>query len=287
MIKNILLVILIATTCTSYGQVKIFEPNLISNNDVFGLTISPDGKEMFFVKAFGGRDTLQIYYAKKVTGSWQKPELAPFADKNFKQIDPAFSPDGNSVLFNSLNSAENNFDIYVSNKTPNGWTMPERLPKAINTTASDFYATISNKKNTYFTRRVKSNDIYVSYFIDNKYQQAVLLDSTINTDKSESNPYISPNEDFIIFFGEYEGGQGQTDLYISFNKENKWSYPISLGNEINTKIGEFCPSIDFKNNLFLFARTELVNNKRVENIYTYPLSKLKLKSLKKLAIWKP
>jgi hypothetical protein len=189
------------------------------------------------------------------------------------------------VLYNILTSNENSFDIYITNKTSTGWSTPERLSDSINTNASDFYATISNNKNIYFTRRTKSNDIYVSYFIDNKYHKAVLLDKTINSEKNESNPYISENEDFIIFFADYEKGYGETDLYISFKKENKWSYPINLGGEINSKIGEFCPSIDYKNKLFLFSRTEVINGKRVENLYTYPLKKLNLKKLKKLSTW--
>ncbi len=269
----------------SFGQAKLFEPNLISDNQSFGLTISPKGNELFFIRAFGGRDTLQIYYSTKVKGKWQQPKLAPFADTRFKEIDPAFSPDGNTVLFNALTSDKNSFDIYITNRVSTGWTAPEKLSDLINTTSSDFYATMSNKKNIYFTRRTNSNDIYVSYFVDNQYQKAMLLDKTINTERNESNPFISNEEDFIIFFADYENGYGESDLYISFQKQNKWSYPINLGNEVNTKIGEFCPSIDYKSKRFLFSRTEVVNGKRIENMYSYPLKKLKIKKLKRLAKW--
>jgi Tol biopolymer transport system component len=247
--------------------------------------MSPNGKELLFVKSFGGRDTLQIYYSNKKNGKWQEPTLAFFSDTRFKQIDPAFSPDGNVILFNSLTSNENSFDIYITNKTATGWTKPEKLSDSINTASSDFFATISRQRNIYFTRRVKSNDIYVSYFVDNKYQNAVLLDKTINTEGNESNPYISPNEDYIIFFADYANGFGDSDLYISFNKQNKWSYPMNLGNKINSKIAEFCPSIDFKNGLFLFSRTEVINGKRIENIYSYSLKKLKIRKLRRLAKW--
>ncbi|MBC7934205.1 MAG: PD40 domain-containing protein [Rhizobacter sp.] len=285
MTKVIYLLTYILISNIAFGQVKLFEPNLISDNQAFGLTISPSGKELFFVKSFGGRDTLQIYHSMKVNGQWQIPTLATFADTRFRQIDPAFSPDGNTILFNSLNTAQNSFDIYVTNKTSTGWTTPERLSDSINTTSGDFYATMTNKKNIYFTRRSTSNDIYVSYFVNNKYQKAVLLDKTINTEGNESNPYISKNEDFIIFFAEYENGFGDSDLYISFKKRNKWSYPINLGNEINSKVGEFCPSIDLKNQLFLFSRTEDINGKRFENMYSYPFKNLKIRKLKKLAKW--
>lgn len=277
-------ILLIAMSNIMLGQVKIFEPKLISDGQSFGLALSPIGNELFFVKAFGGRDTLHIYHSIKINESWQKPTLAPFSDTRYKQIDPAFSSDGKTVLFNSLTS-ENSFDVYLTNKSSTGWTIPEKLSDAINTSSSDFYATITNKKHIYFTRRTKSNDIYVSYFIGNKYQKAILLDSTINTEGNESNPCISPKENYIIYFADYKNGFGDTDLYISFKRKNRWSYPINLGPEINSKIGEFCPSIDFKNKLFLFSRTEVVNGKRIENIYSYPLKKLKIRKLKKQAKW--
>ena len=285
MIKCFYVLIFVVFSSIAFGQVKLFEPQLIPKNQSFGLAVSPNGKELLFVRSYGGRDTLQIFYSKKVNGQWEKPTLASFADTRYKQIDPAFSHDGKTVLFNSLTSPENNFDIYITNKISNEWTLPQKMSDSINTSSSDFYATITKQKHIYFTRRTTSNDIYVSFFSKNAYQKAMLLDKSINTEGNESNPYISKNGDFIIFFADYKNGFGETDLYISFKKQNKWSYPINLGNEINTKIGEFCPSIDSKNRLFIFSRTEVVNGKRVDNIYSYPLKKLNIKKLRKLAKW--
>jgi hypothetical protein len=103
--------------------------------------------------------------------------------------------------------------------------------------------------------------------------------------------------DFIIFFSDLKagivgndlyilnGGFGESDLYISFSKKGKWSYPINLGEKVNSKIGEFCPSIDYATKAFLFSRTEVIENKRVENIYTIPLKELGLKRLKRSAKW--
>lgn len=285
MTKYFYIFTLILISKSVFGQVKLFEPNLIPNNQSFGLAVSPNGKELLFVKSFGGRDTLQIFYSQKVNGQWQSPTLAFFADTKYKQIDPTFSPDGRTILFNSLTSDESSFDIYIINKISSQWTKPEKLSDSINTSSSDFYATITKQKHIYFTRRTASNDIYVSHFFNNAYQKAVLLGKSINTEGNESNPYISKNGDFIIFFADYKNGIGDTDLYISFKKKKKWSYPINLGNEINSKIGEFCPSIDFKNRLFIFSRTEVVNGKRVDNIYSYPLKQLNIRKLKKSAKW--
>jgi hypothetical protein len=101
---------------------------------------------------------------------------------------------------------------------------------------------------------------------------------------NESNPYISAQEDYLIFFSDRKGGYGDNDLYISFNKNGKWSIPQNLGSKVNTAISEFCPGVDTKNDMFYFSRTEMIGRQRVENISSL-LKDLNLWSLKKCRIF--
>jgi hypothetical protein len=103
---------------------------------------------------------------------------------------------------------------------------------------------------------------------------------------NESNPYISPEEDYLIFLSDRKGGYGDTDLYISFKKNGKWSIPQNLGSQVNSAISEFCPGVDQKNELFFFSRTEMVGKQRVENIYYIKLKELNLSGLKNTARYK-
>lgn len=73
----------------------------------------------------------------------------------------------------------------------NGLVKTIRLSDAINSKEGNYFASISSKKNIYFTRSVRKGDIYVSRFVNNIYKQAVPLDSSINSELIQSNPYIS------------------------------------------------------------------------------------------------
>ncbi|MEQ8711735.1 MAG: hypothetical protein RIC80_01895 [Cyclobacteriaceae bacterium] len=267
------------------GQVALFEPGRISDNQAFGIALAPDGNYLLYVKSYGGRDTLKIFQSHKVRGTWQKPEPAFFDVPTENQIDPAFSPDGNTILYNAVTSEESGYDVYTLSRTSTGWEEPQLLPQAVNTTAHEFYATIADSRNIYFVRRMESNDIYVSKWIDNNYQEAVPLASTINTEESESNPYISPEEDYIIFISEREDSFGGPDLYVSFSDGDRWSYPVHLDDRVNTDLNEFCPSVDLANERFFFSRTKVEGEKRIENIYSIPLGQLQLEQLRKKAKW--
>ena len=283
---RILFLACLLTGSQLYAQIKIFEPQHISDDQSFGISIAPEGNQLLFVKAYGGRDSLHLFESRRINGKWKKAQKAFFANTNVNQIDPSFSPNGKHILFNSLLTEERGYDVYMLTKTAEGWTKPELLPKTINTAKHEFYATMALNGNIYFTRRNESNDIYVSKWSNEGYSKAEALKGGINTKFSDSNPYISPNEDFLIFISNRDGGYGNADLYISFkNKDDFWSTPQNLGVFINTKASEFCPTIALKTKRFLFSRTIIQNEIRIENIYEVPLRKLQLKKKRKQAIW--
>ena len=70
MMRFFLLFIVIFFTFQANAQTRVvkFEPGLISNGGVFGLSISPDGREAFWVSSNGGRDTLLIFQSTLENG---------------------------------------------------------------------------------------------------------------------------------------------------------------------------------------------------------------------------
>jgi len=261
----------------------LFEPNIISDGGVFGFTLSPDGKEAFWVQSKGKRDTLIILTSRLVGGTWQTPKPASFStnDGKWKDIDPVFSPDGKTILFQSNRPVESmparkGFDIWAVKKTPKGWSEALHLGNIINTDTSESFASMANNGNIYFMKSnengVGLSDIYVSKFVKGAYQKPENLGFPVNTNFRESNPYISPKEDYLIYFSTDSTGFGDVDLYISYNKNGKWSPPTNLGQPINSAVAEFCPFVHQKQKRLYFARQRKESDRFVENIYWYPFT---------------
>ncbi len=262
---------------------QIFEPGIISTGGEFGLTISPDSKTAFWVRSNGGRDTLVIMQSEKRNGKWQKPVIASFSTSTaeWKDIDPVFSPDGKTVLFQSNRPVpgqpqRKGFDIWQSTKTKTGWSEAAHLGNVINTDSSESFASITKSGTIYFMKvnedgKAKS-DIYYSRKVNGEYQTPQNLGLPINTAERESNPYISANEDYIIYFSTDPKGYGDVDLYISFKKDGKWGTPKNLGLPINSVDAEFCPFVHEKEKRIYFARQKKIpgSNRFNEEFYWFP-----------------
>lgn len=285
---GLLFIYLVMNPVFSQKQATLFEENTISNNGAFGLTISPDGKESFWVNSNGGRDTLTIMQRTKVNGKWQLPEITFFSkNRNWKDVDPMFSPDGKMLFFQSNRPVQGfpdkkGFDIWAIKKVRNKWSEPYHLGNTINSDASETFASMTIEGSIYFMKEnpngTGKSDIYVSRYKNNQYQSPQNIGLPINTTERESNPYIAPDEKYIIYFSSKPEGFGDVDLYISFNEKGLWSEPVNLGNLVNSKVGDFCPFYHEKEKKLYFSRTEeLPNKRRIENIYSIDLDITKYK----------
>jgi len=263
-----------------FGQARRFAPDTLSTNDSFGLTLTPDGREAFWVKSFGRRDSLWVMTATRSGTGWSKPQRASFSDLG-KNIDPAATPDGKRLLFNSdrprpERPGARDFDIWASPKTASGWGAPFLLPD-VNSDSADFYATAARNGNLYFTSNRAggqgSLDLYVARHRAGRYHPPQNLGPVVNSTGGESNPFIDPDERFLIFFSARPGGYGDSDLYVSFRKKGTWQAPQNLGPLVNTALGEFCPSVSADGKTLYFSRIQKPMP-FIENLYQLPVKEL-------------
>jgi hypothetical protein len=134
------------------------------------------------------------------------------------------------------------------------WGEPELVAL---TEEGDFYSSLTNTGVIYFNVW-KTGEIYKAIKTDSIYT-IEKISETINSDKREGDPFISPDEDYLIFRGyDQEGSLGMGDLYISFNIHGQWTKPENLGDKINSEADEICPLVTPDGKLFIFSSNRYV-----------------------------
>ena len=96
--------------------------------------------------------------------------------------------------------------------------------------------------------------------VNGQYEHVELLDMPISTYYYEVDPFIAPDESYLIICSNKSGGFGSFDIYISFpNAEGFWTEPINMGDKINSKFTEYIPSVTPDNKYFFFTSNKSGN----------------------------
>ena len=139
-----------------------------------------------------------------------------------------------------------NWDIWVVERTDQGWSDPKNLGTKINTDYRESSPSVTADGTLYFKRSGEGeSNIYSSRFVDGRFEESKKLSDSINSKYSDDHPYIAPDDSYILFSSfRRSDGYGEADIYISFkNKDGSWSKAINLGDKINTRAHENCPLI--------------------------------------------
>ena len=225
----------------------------LSKYNIRDITISPIEDQILFTIVSLKNTLSAIVEIKKNTTGWSSPKITSFSGQ-YSDLEPFFHPDGSRLFFASNRPVDTpavikDFDIWVVEKTSSGWGTPENLSDPINTEANEFYPSVGANSNLYFTANyndgIGTEDIYLSRFEKGKYQNPVLLDSTINSRTYEFNAFINPTEDLILFssYGRPDD-LGGGDLYFSRkNEAGMWPQAIHLDSTINSTALDYCPFV--------------------------------------------
>ncbi|RSK27172.1 DUF3459 domain-containing protein [Bacillus sp. HMF5848] len=230
------------------------------------LAFSPDGKTAYFSTRID--EKWKILESSFKDGKWSEPELVSFSS-DFDENGPAISPDGKQLFFSSTRplegtNAKQDLDIWVVNKTANGWSEPSRLDDSVNTVNNEMSPSVDKNGTLFFNREtIRENnyplvEILVANPENGGYQQAELLNHEINIGLPAYHPYIEPNGTYLIFSWPRKGhDQGSFNLYISFNSGGKWTTPQPLGNRVNVEeTDEMGPMISPEGKYLFFLRKE-------------------------------
>jgi CubicO group peptidase (beta-lactamase class C family) len=114
----------------------------------------------------------------------------------------------------------------------------------------------ASAKGTYVFDDYKSKDlIRISTIKDGKRQAPKTMSSVVNTGKWTAHPFIAPDESYLIWDSEREGGYGDSDLYISFRQnDSSWGPAINMGDKVNSDKWDAYASVTPDGKYILFNR---------------------------------
>jgi Tol biopolymer transport system component len=206
----------------------LFAPGIVSLPDSLEMRIvfSPKGDECFFGQSSeGGKYPWKLYYMTRVDNVWTAPALASFhPEKGTFTGQPFFSADGNQLYFTS--NANGNADIWVSERTPQGWGAAQILPAPVNSPASDVYYSQTRDGAAYWAsdrEGTKGNlDIWRARSVSGGPLQVEHLGDTLNTSRYDFDPCLDPEGRYLVFVSS-----GGLSVSTSDGKGG-WTTPVSM-----------------------------------------------------------
>jgi len=142
-----------------------FKHNNISYNVVHP-TISEDESLMIFASDMpGGKGLSDLYYCEYINGEWSEPKnIGPQINTEFRESTPYLYK--NQLFFNSDRPGGiGEKDLYVSNRSKDGWTQPKNLGEPINSPKDDFSIfLIDGLQEGYFSTNRKTSLDHIIYF---------------------------------------------------------------------------------------------------------------------------
>ncbi|WP_035756660.1 PD40 domain-containing protein [Hugenholtzia roseola] len=278
--KKTIIFVLFLYSCTAsllFGQEVVpAHQSLESFSFLRDFCVSASQDEIFFTIESPSQSLSRLVCLQKKEDKWSEPTLLPFSGK-YQDLEPFLSYDEKRLYFSSnrptQDSLESNFDIwYVERKDKNAaWSAPINMGAPINSAGNEFYPTLSENQNLYFTSAdlagFGKDDIYVCYWAKDHYLPPQVLDSTINSKGYEFNAFISKDEKYLIYTKyNAEDGLGSGDLYVAQkNQAGTWEKARNLGAKINSKQMDYCPFYDEKNKILYFTSRREVKPENILN----------------------
>ena len=242
----------------------LFAPGVVSDSTSmeFGISFTPDMQTVYFTSKKGEDDVFYIYEAHYEDTTWVGPEIASFSG-DFFDADPFVTHDGDGLLFFSMRpvaGAESNGipDIWYVEREGEEWGQPVNMGSPVNLPQSgEGFVSATQKGTLYFSAMNRDestgdHDVYRARWSSGSHAAPEYLDLSIEAEFS--NPFIAPNESYLIVDSKQPGGYGGADLYISYRDGATWSVPQNLGPLINTEGDEGTPALSPDGRFLFFSR---------------------------------
>lgn len=245
----------------------IFGNGVVSTGDFESHpAFTPDGKTLYFLRSSPTFNFWTIVVTRFKNNTWTAPEVLSVSGQ-YRDADPFITSDGKRFYFISdrprvvpqAKEEERSLDIWFMEKAGNAWGKPQNMGAPVNSTGNEWYPTIAQDGTIYFGSDRGGGkgrtDIYRSRLVDGKYTEPENLGDAINTQFDEFEPYIAPDQKYLIFMAQRPDGRGGSDLYISYQRSGTWTRATNLGEKINSSGAEYSPVVTPDGKYFFWSST--------------------------------
>ncbi len=210
------------------GIVEPFDPLLNTEFNEGTATFNSDFTEVIFTRCYGDKkadDYCKLMMSRRIGEAWSAPVVLDFVQDNVNYGHPALSPDG-SMLYFSCNSKDGwgGYDIWFSERTPQGWSEPQLLSRTVNTPGNEMFPVV-DADTLYFSSDYHPGmgglDIFKTYRLPNGAWTPVKnLKPPINSGADDFAlviDYQAKREPGVLQVGYFSsnrpGGPGSDDIY--------------------------------------------------------------------------
>ena len=215
-----------------------FAPGIISKEgwELEGV-FAPGMKEFYFTT---NRKRATVIGFRQQNNVWKKYIEFP------RTGEIVFSPDGKR-----MHMAKGYKD-----RIGDGWSERKSLGPMFDRKDWGIMRLSASTKGSYVFDDYKSNDVIrISRLKDGKRQAPIKMGPVVNTGKWTAHPFIAPDESYLIWDSERDGGYGGTDIFISYRqKDGSWGSAINMGDKVNSDKEEFYASVTPDGKYILFNR---------------------------------
>ncbi|MHB1057418.1 MAG: hypothetical protein ACYC0F_06015 [Rhodanobacter sp.] len=165
---------------------------------------------------------------------------------NYSEVRAAVSPDGNTVLWGSVDrpGGPGGWDIWMIRRHGDSWSAPQAV--SFDTPSHEFDPAFSADGRTlwFFSDRpggLGGDDIWSVGFDprSGKFGIAGNAGASINSAGDEWAPSPSPDGTQLLFATNGRGGRGRHDLFVSTQRDGAWQAALPLPGEVNSGDDEF------------------------------------------------
>ncbi len=245
---------------------------------ILAFEFAPDGKVLLVSVPTSEKNVVKLQMSTYANGTWSPLVDAPFTLGFTFSHEPAFHPDGKSLIFTGAKDATNK-DLYTVSFDGKSFGTPTALPAPINSPVPEWRGSMAPDGSFYFgSLRLDPanslNQIFKATPGAAGTWSVAPMPVPFNTENYEGDPCIAPDGRWMVFYScrSYRSA----DLYVTFKEtDGSWGDPIRLGPEFNGAPEQYGARLSRDGKFLFFIRKTAAEGERTFWVSTNAIDKLK------------